>query len=284
MSATEFTDAALILVAHGSTVNAGSGASAFLQAAELRRRGLFGEVAEAFWKQEPSIAGALRGVFARRVFVVPFCISEGWFTKQVIPSELGLGKAEDGLYLRVQARDDRILHYCRAVGSHPTMTEVLLGRAADVVARYPFPRAPRPADTSLLIAGHGTGYSRGSFESIERQVRLIRERGLFAEVHGVFLEEAPLVRDAWTLATSRSLVLVPFFLGDGLHTREDIPVLLGESADRVAERLRRGQPTWRNPTERQGRRLWLAEAVGTDPRLADVIVERVREAASAAHA
>lgn len=283
MPAAGFHDAALILIAHGSTLNAGSGAPTFQQADELRRRALFAEVRVGFWKQEPSIASALDGVSAPRVFVVPFCISDGWFTEQVIPRELGLRSPDspaDSPFPRVRARSGQVLRYCRAVGSHPTMTGVLLARARDIVARHPFPRAPRPAETALLIAGHGTGYSRGSFESIDRQVRLIREHGDYSEVHGVFLEEPPLIRDAWSLASARNLVLVPFFLSDGLHTREDIPVLLGESADRVAERLRRGQPTWCNPTERHGRRLWMAGAVGGEPGLADIILERVREAAT----
>ena len=280
MSAPDFRDAALVLVAHGSTLNAGSGAPTFRQADTLRRRGIFAEVAEAFWKQEPSLAGALRGVQSPRVFVVPFCISDGWFTEQVIPRELGLrGPSDPPDYPRVRVEGNRTLHYCRAVGSHPSMTEVLLARASAVVARHPFPRAPRPSDTALLIAGHGTAYSRGSHDSVERQVKAIRARAEYAEVHGVFLEETPFIRDAWTLVSSPNVVLVPFFLSDGLHVQEDIPVLLGEPRDRVTGRVQRGQSTWRNPTERGGRRLWLAEPVGHEPRLADVIVERAREGA-----
>ena len=36
------------------------------------------------------------------------------------------------------------------------MTKVILARADEVVKQFPFPRAPKPADTTLLIAGHGT--------------------------------------------------------------------------------------------------------------------------------
>lgn len=159
------------------------------------------------------------------------------------------------------------------------MTEVLLARAREVMARYPFPRAPRESETALFIAGHGTAYSRGSFQSVESQVARIRGLEVFGEVHGVFLEEEPRVEACWSLSRCRNLVLVPFFLSDGLHTQEDIPVMLGEPESRVAERIRRGQPPWRNPTEREGRRLWLASSVGLEPRLAEVILERVREAA-----
>jgi sirohydrochlorin cobaltochelatase len=75
------------------------------------------------------------------------------------------------------------------------------------------------------------------------------------------------------LGTARNAVLVPFFISDGLHTREDIPRMLGEPEAIVRRSLEARQPTWRNPTEREGRRLWVAGAVGTEPLLADVILE-----------
>jgi hypothetical protein len=49
----------------------------------------------------------------------------------------------------------------------------------------------------------------------------------------------------------------------------------------VQERFRRGEPTWRNPTEKNGKRIWYAPSIGNEPHIADVILERVREAAKA---
>ena len=80
------------------------------------------------------------------------------------------------------------------------------------------------------------------------------------------------------LAKTKNIVVVPFFISDGLHAVEDIPVLLGEPERIVKERLAAGQPTWRNPTERDGKLVWYSPSVGTEPQLADVILERVREA------
>ena len=71
--------------------------------------------------------------------------------------------------------------------------------------------------------------------------------------------------------------MVPFFIADGLHTVEDIPVLLGETEKRVKERLNADQPTWRNPTERKGKLLWYTLPIGTEPHLPEVILERVKE-------
>ena len=74
--------------------------------------------------------------------------------------------------------------------------------------------------------------------------------------------------------------MVPFFISDGLHSFEDIPVMLGEPARVVQERYRSGQPTWRNPTEKHGKRVWYSSSIGNEPGLVDVILERVREAAT----
>ena len=141
--------------------------------------------------------------------------------------------------------------------------------------------APTPADTTLFIAGHGTGNNENSRRAIERQVELIRARKIYAAVHPAFMEEEPRIASCYDVARTPNIVMVPFFISDGLHSFEDIPVMLGEPADEVQARLRRGEPTWRNPTERNGRRVWYAPSIGNEPHIADVILERVREMARA---
>lgn len=275
-----FSDAALVLVGHGSTLNAESAAPTCQHADEMRRRGIFGQVLECFWKIEPAICAVLRGVFAPRVFVVPLFISDGYFTQEVIPRELGMPRKDSGEYERIQKRGDQIVHYCGPIGTHDSMTGVLLARAKEVVQKHPFPVPPKPKETALFIAGHGTGSNENSRKAIERQVDLIRGMDVYAEVHPVFMEEDPRIGDCYSSATVKNLVMVPFFISDGLHSYEDIPVMLGEPERIVQERLKNGQPTWRNPTERQGKRLWYSASIGNEPLIADVIMERVREAAA----
>lgn len=86
MLKTDLSDAALVLVGHGSTLNAESATPTYQHADELRRRKIFAQVAECFWKVEPPICGVLRGIFAPRVFIVPLFISDGYFTEEVIPA------------------------------------------------------------------------------------------------------------------------------------------------------------------------------------------------------
>ncbi|HKS37835.1 MAG TPA: CbiX/SirB N-terminal domain-containing protein [Verrucomicrobiae bacterium] len=274
----DLSDAALVLVGHGSTLNAESAAPTYQHADELRRRKIFAQVVECFWKQEPSICAVMRGVFAPRVFVVPLFISEGYFTEEVIPRELGLRTNDQKDFPRVQKRGDQTVYYCGPVGTHDSMTDVLLARARDIVERFPSTPPPVARETALFIAGHGTGNNENSRKAIERQVELIRAKDLYAEVYAALMEEEPRIGDCYRLARSRNIVMVPFFISDGLHSYEDIPVMLGEPEDAVQSRFKRGEPTWLNPTEKNGKLVWYASSIGSEPHIADVILERVREA------
>lgn len=282
-----FSQDALVLIAHGSTVNAQSSVPTRRLADELRARNLFAEVACAFNLEEPEIEAVPQLVSAQRIFVVPVTISEGHFTEETIPFRLKLctkGQCDCPVgechYPRVKAVAGKKIIYCRPIGTHTSMTEVLITRAAETMAMHPFPRAPKLAESALFIAGHGTGRNANSRKAIDKQVDLIRARGEFADVQAAFMEEAPLISDCYGATEAKCIVMVPFFIADGLHTVEDIPVLLGEHEDRVKKRLAAGKPTWRNPTERNGKLVWYTKAIGSEGNealLAEVILARAKE-------
>ena len=269
-----FSDAALVLLGHGSTKNEDSSAPVFQHAAELRRRKIFGEVREAFWKQETQVKTVLAEISAPRVFIAPLFISEGYFSSEVIPCELGFSGGSS------LVSHHQSLFYSGVVGTHESMTNVLLARAREVMAQFPFPRAPKAKDTTLFVAGHGTEQNDNSRKSIDRQVELIRAMDEFAYVHAVFMDQDPRISECFAQAKTKNIVVVPFFISDGMHVQEDIPMLLGEPERVVRERLAAGQPTWRNPSERNGKLVWYSRSVGTEPLIAEVILERVREAAA----
>jgi sirohydrochlorin cobaltochelatase len=270
-----FSDAVLVVLGHGTILNADSAAPVFQHAAELRRRKIFREVREAFWKQEPQIKKVLAELSAPRVFIAPLFISEGYFSSQIIPKELGFDFPG---HLKLKTEGSEIF-YCKPIGSHDSMTKVILSRAREIVEKFPFPRAPKNSEITLFIAGHGTEKNENSRKAIERQVELIHALKTYADVRAIFLEESPRIADCYAIARTKNLVVVPFFISDGLHTQEDIPVLLGEPERIVKERLAAGRPAWRNPTEKKDRHVWYSPAVGSAPEMADVILERVREAA-----
>src|SRR5580658_4963342 len=121
---------ALVIIGHGSTVNPDSSAPTFAHADEIRRRGVFGAVVCAFWKEEPSMRQVFHMIESDDVYVVPNFISEGYFTQKVIPRELGL----DG---EITLRGTRTVKYCDPVGRHPHMTGLLLMRAREIAPGVP---------------------------------------------------------------------------------------------------------------------------------------------------
>jgi sirohydrochlorin cobaltochelatase len=280
----DFSDAALVLLGHGTIQNPDSSAPVYQHAAELRKLKMFLQVREAFWKQDPQVTNVFKETLAivpakpNRIFVVPLFISEGYFSENIIPDALGFQREQRKLS-RVQRSGVQLSFFCNPIGNHESMTEVLLTRAREVVQRFPFPRAPVPKDITLFIAGHGTGRDANSRAVVDHHARSIRARNLYAAVHTVFLDDEPPIAACYNMAQTRNLVVVPFFISDGLHVREDIPVLLGEPERIVSTRLAQGQPTWRNPTEKHGKLVWYSPSVGTDPSITKVILERVREAA-----
>jgi sirohydrochlorin cobaltochelatase len=256
--------AALIIIGHGSTTNPDSSAPTHLHADAIRRRGIFREVACCFWKEEPNMREVYEMVDSDVIYIVPNFISEGYFCQQVLPRELRL----DG---PVTHRDGKTIYYCDPVGIHPNMTRLILQRADEVA-----PGVPRDR-TSLVIVGHGTSLNENSTKAIQDQVSLIRggHHG-FAEVIDTYMEEAPFVAEWAKLTASPDVVIVPFFIADGLHSFQDIPVLLG-MREEIGAALSESGVFHDNPHQLQGRQLYYSGAIGTAPLMADVVLDQVND-------
>jgi sirohydrochlorin cobaltochelatase len=165
------------------------------------------------------------------------------------------------------------------------MTELLLKRAREVA-----PNAA-PAETSLLIVAHGTDLNENSAVAAKREAEKIRAHGKYATVLNVYMEEPPLVSDWRKLTETPNVVVVPFFISDGLHSYEDIPKLLGivvaAGVDRPAiaggsapPATAHGEIFRQNPYAIEGRNLFYAPSIGTDPGFADIVIEQAFSAKS----
>lgn len=256
-------DSALVIVGHGSTLNPDSSAPTWDLAEEIERRGVFGEVHCAFWKEEPSLRQVLHSIDRQEVYVVPNFISEGYFTQTVIPRELCLEGPETKV-------GNHVVKYCAPAGSHPSMTDLLLKRAAAVAPGVP------TAETSLFIVGHGTGLNDNSAVAAKREVERIRALGRYGEVIGAYMEEDPLISKWDTLSSRPNVIVVPFFIADGLHSYEDIPVLLGIAEQSLgAASANRNVVFAQNPYRLRDRNLYYASSIGTEPGFADIILDQV---------
>ena len=282
---------ALVIVAHGSHLNAESSTPTFDHADRIRATGAFDEVREGFWKEEPSFREALRTVQAEEVYVVPLFISEGYFTEQVIPRELRLDGWDEeawdsdgtsATHATLEATDvGKTVHYCGPVGTHDAMSDVIVRRAETVtgdpnvgeISESDGSEARRTESDGgfgLAVVGHGTERNENSAKAIEYHADRIADRDRFEEVRALFMDEDPEVDDVTDFFESDDIVVVPLFVADGYHTQEDIPEDMGLTDD-----YRTG---WETPTEVDGHDVWYAGAVGTEALMAEVILERAAEA------
>jgi sirohydrochlorin cobaltochelatase len=241
---------ALILVGHGSHLSADSSAPVHAHAASIRAWRGFDEVQAAFWKEEPALRDALDLVESDSVYVVPLFLAEGYFTRGVVPRELGLAE-------RGGSPGFRRVRYCPPVGAHPSMEAMILARARaacglDAAARR---------EAALVIIGHGTERDPESGGTAHRLSTALDARGEFGTVTCGFLDEEPGIASVVESLAARHIVLVPFFVADGWHTRVTIPHDLGLAGER---------------TERGGQVLWYTPPVGTLPEMARTIIEIAR--------
>jgi sirohydrochlorin cobaltochelatase len=269
---------ALVVAAHGSHLNPGSSTPAFDHADRVRATGAFDEVREAFWKEEPAFREVLRVLDGETVYVVPLFISEGYFTEQVIPRELRLegwspdAWASDGVQATAATFHptdvDKTVHYCGPVGTHDAMSRVIAHRADAILDEHG--TGPRPERVGLAVVGHGTERNENSAKAVRYHADRLRAGGDFDEVRALFMDEAPEVDALTTHFETPDVVVVPLFIADGYHTQEDIPEDIGLTAD-----YRTGYDV---PVVVDGHRVWYTGAVGTDPLMAEVILERARDA------
>lgn len=255
-------DAALVVVGHGSALNPLSSRATLDHVDEIRRRGLFAEVRAAFWKEPPFLGQVLDGISAPRVFVVPNLACKGYITGEVIPQAMGLTG-------RLTERRDQRIYLADPVGTHPLIAATIAERARALIASGGLD----VSDTCVLLIGHGSARNRQS--SIQTQA-VADALGLATATRTAFLEHPPLVQDWPRDCAAANVIAVPFMISNGLHGAEDIPALLGfDPAPGDMERMAAdGTPA--GPYAFAGKKLWYCRAVGSEPVVADIIVDQAK--------
>lgn len=239
-------DHGLVLAAHGSHEDPESSDPVFAHVDRLRDHPALDEVRAAFWQGEPHLREVVRTLASDRVTVVPFTMAGGYFADDVFPRELRLG-SEGSL------ATSKTVRYTPPVGTHPAL--------GDVIDRLATSGAGEAA-SGLAVVGHGTPRHDESGTSTREHVARLRARDRFSEVEAFFLDQEPSVETLTSSMHTRDIVVVPLFVANGSHTTEDIPRAIGLPPN----------PT--GVTKVDGKRLWYTRAIGTEPALVEVIIDR----------
>jgi len=235
----------LLLAGHGSERNPNTRTPVDQAASLLRAKQIFADVQVTFWRDEPRFHEALHHVQTADVIVVPMFMSEGYYTREVLPRELAKAGAAQS-----QAFN---LHRTAALGTDPRMAQIMMEKAAEVQTHGP---------ASLIILGHGTPKNPDSGKTTEAQAERIRQQGPFKDVLTAFIDQEPLVEKVIATCLYDEIVMVPFFVADGWHVSETVPEDLG---------LEEGRGQIGNKS------LYYTPAIGTDPRMVEVILDLVAE-------
>lgn len=237
---------ALVLVGHGSARNPNTRLPVCANVQEIKRRGLYDEIRCGLLKEEPHVSITLDKLKSDQVTVVPLFISDGYYSKVVIPREMKLSGA-------LSEVNGRHVRYTRSVGSHTLFADLVVSRAKDA--------GWEPGD-ALVVMGHGTPQNPLSAINVYLQTDRVRKRLPGEEILTVFIDEPPDVLDVWTLTRARRIVMVPLFIANGWHVTETVPEDLGLTEGRK---------------QQDDRELIMTPAVGTDPGLTDVILSLAAE-------
>ena len=241
---------ALVIVGHGSHLNEDSSLPVYEHAARIRSTGEFDEVVECFWKEEPSMRHVLDTVESDEVYVVPAFISEGYFTQQVIPRELGLAGP-------VTSKGEKTVHYAGPLGTFEGMPDVILERTDDLMRGREV-----SGRTALVLLGHGTDLNKNSSGVIYLNAQRIRARSIYDLVEVGFLDQEPEIGGVVDGVEADNIILIPLFIAEGWHTRETIPEDLGLTGE---------------VTVRDDKTVYYGAPVGTHPSMAKLIAARARE-------
>lgn len=150
--------------------------------------------------------GALDRVVDNTTLIYPMFMAEGWFTSSELPRRLTQAGAGQARVLPPFGSDPRLPDLCRR----------LTYEAAAA-------KGWTTAETTLLIAGHGSGRSRAPARAAWALAEALSAD--FAQTTCGFIEEAPFLADAAKTLPERALCL-PFFAISAEHVTDDIPQAL----------------------------------------------------------
>jgi sirohydrochlorin ferrochelatase len=274
---TRFRSATLILAIHGSTEDKQPAIAGNGLAELIRSKGIFGEVKAAFHKHAPLLVDSLTQSKGNLVIILPMLMSRGYFAEKVFPEAFQLKPPIPANFPSVHTFKTKKVIYAHPIGLHPGMENLVIESANRVLSQHPFPfKIPLPK-ASIALIGHGTPRHSKSRESVEKLAeKLTSNTELCQEVRTFFIEEEPAVQEIYKWDTpSKNIVVIPFMQADGPHAAQDIPLALGQKEKEIQQSLEQGTATWRNPTERKGKRIWISTPVGLSPLLPDLILDYI---------
>jgi len=130
--------------------------------------------------------------------------------------------------------------------------------------------------TGILLIGHGSSLPYGS-KVLYKLAEEYKEMSDFPVIVGFMNVEEPTIPAAINILAKKGvtkIIAVPVFLAHGIHTKQDIPYMLGLGDGREDAHYKQVK---KEEIKFDGQIIYI-EPLGADPRIADIIEDRVEDA------
>lgn len=237
-------NADLLIVGHGASRVPEAGFAICAHAAKVEMQGIFASVRAGLLVGTPQLETAFTACRSDTVFVVPFFMSDGHAVREQVPGRLG---------------PDPRIRLTAPAGTHPRTAEIVTLKAAALCRAQGFD----PAAAELCLVGHGSTKDPASRTATDACAARISG---FATVTTAFLDVEPLLAAKTCNTASSVTVFAGYFADMGSHAAKDIPDLLGlKIGAQIAVRS-------------DGHTLLYTGAIGPEPAMTEIILDRVAEA------
>jgi sirohydrochlorin cobaltochelatase len=194
------------------------------------------------------------------VVAVPFFVASGLHITRDIPGKLGIPPGASGGCADVNGMKIEI-KYEQPFGNDPALADILSERIDEL--------SGGKGKRSIMVVGHGSRLPHNK-DTVTFQAEKLREKG-YADVHCAFNEfDEPRVEDVFDELVSNGsdeVIVLPLFISLGAHLKHDIPGKI---------RLEDGMSEDTFVLDGRSITVRYAEPIGSDPRLTDIIAEKIR--------
>jgi sirohydrochlorin ferrochelatase len=141
----------------------------------------------------------------RDALIYPLFMTDGWFTQTTLPRRLGNAEA----------------HILSPLGTDAALPDL----ARRWLTQELRDKGWQAADTTLVIASHGSGKSSNSARDTRKFADALKALMTFADTRVGYIEESPFLGDI-VFDIPDNAICLPFFAAAGGHVTDDIPEAL----------------------------------------------------------
>lgn len=180
----------------------------FTLAAEIQNSLPDFHVTPAFLDGQPDLRNVIHDIPQDNVLVIPFMASGGYYTNVVFPKLL--------------QKPGKTIQFADAIGTQPGLNDLVHARLNTLMTRI-----QGNETVEVIVVGHGTRRNRNSCRTTINLAKGLRPLNPNVEIQFGFIDQNPPLDHVIGKITSSNVIVIPFLMGLGPHTTDDVPEAFG---------------------------------------------------------